>query len=150
MCRIRSLTGMPVICRRQKIGHLVQADLSDDLKRMEGIWVDSGLKGTRYIPAEQLGMIGRMAVIADSRGLRRRCSPKPLLHRAISTDGSRIGAIVGAEVDELSFLVDFLELSRGIWDDLAFGRIPVDRFSVQQGSVIVSASTEANRKEDQP
>ena len=54
MRKIRNLIGMPVICRRQKIGRLVQAELSPDLTRLEGIWVDSGLKGTRYIPAEHV------------------------------------------------------------------------------------------------
>ena len=96
MRKLRNLIGMPVILHRQKIGRLIQADLSDDLKRMEGIWVDSGLKGTRYIPSEHLGMIGEMAVLTDSRGTRRRARAQSLLRRAVSTDGSRLGAIVGA------------------------------------------------------
>lgn len=141
MRKIRNLIGMPVICRRQKIGRLVQADLSRDLKRMEGIWVDCGLRGTRYIVSEQLSMIGEMAVMADDRGKRRRCSARAIFYRAISTDGSRIGAITGAEVDEMSFLVGALELSRGFWDDLYLGRSRVMAYNVQNAQVIISDST---------
>ena len=144
MRKIRNLIGMPVILHRQKIGRLIQADLSDDLKRMEGIWVDGGLKGTRYIPAEQLSMIGERAIMADHRGKRVKCTPKPLLYRAISTDGNRLGAIVGAEVDELSFLVQALELTCGFWDDLVDGRRRVEDYNAVPGGseVIVLDSTQ--------
>lgn len=150
MRKIRNLAGMPVICCRRRIGRLVQAELSEDLKRLEGIWVDGGLKGTRYIPAEHLSVIGERSVIADVRGQRKRCTGKPLFYRALSTDGSRIGAIVGAEVDEISFLVHALELTRGFWDDLFLGRSRVEAYSLHDGSVIVQDSTQDSEREDEP
>ena len=151
MRKIRNLIGMPVICHRQKVGRLVQAELSPDLRRMEGIWVDSGLKGTRYIPAEQLSMIGERAVMADSRGRRRRCSSTSMLHRAVSTDGNRLGAIVGAEGDEISFQVRSLELTRGFWDDLYAGRSRVENYNAESGGaeVIVMDSTQDSEKEEE-
>ena len=150
MRKIRNLIGMPVICTRRKIGRLVQADLSADLRRLEGIWVDGGLKGSRYIPTEHLSMIGERAVISDVRGQRKKCTGRPLLYRAVSTDGSRIGAIVGAEVDEISFQVRALELTRGFWDDLYLGRSRVESFNTQEGSVIVLDSTQDFEREDEP
>ena len=129
MRKIRNLIGMPVICRRQKIGRLVQAELSPDLKQLEGIWVDRGLRGTRYIPAEHVGTIGQVAILADNRGKRRRCNSSGLLFRAVTTDGLRIGAVVGAEIDELSFLVGALEVTLGLWDDLYAGRLRVERYT---------------------
>ena len=152
MRKIRNLIGMPVICRRQKIGRLVQAELSPDLKRLEGIWVDSGLKGTRYIPAEHVGTIGQVAVLADNRGKRRRCSTSPLLYRAVTTDGLRIGAVVGAEIDELSFLVGALEVTLGLWDDLYAGRLRVARYTADPArrEVIVVDSAQDEEKEDGP
>ena len=149
MRKIRSLIGMPVICRRQRIGRLVQADLSDDLKRLEGIWVDAGLKGTRYISSDRLSMIGERAVMADDRGIRRRCTAAPLLRRTVSTSGRRIGAIVGAEVDELSFLVCALELTHGVWDDLKTGRSRVLNFSVQKHEIIIPDSTQESAEEEE-
>ena len=149
MRKVRSLIGMPVICSRRRIGRLVQADLSEDLKQLEGIWVDCGLKGTRYIPSEHLSMIGERAVLADVRGQRRKCSARPLFYRAISTDGSRIGAIVGAEIDEISFLVRALELTRGFWDDLYLGRSRVEAYSLHGKEIIVQDSIQDFEREDE-
>lgn len=149
MRKIRNLTGMPVICSRRKIGRLVQADLSPDLKRLQGIWVDCGLRGTRYIPSEQLSMIGEKSVMADSCGQRRRCCTRTMLYRAVSTDGGRLGAVVGAEVDEISFLVCALELSRGLWDDLFPGRLRSEGFSVQGPVVIIMDSAKQHEREDE-
>lgn len=152
MRKVRNLIGMPVVCNRQRIGRLVQADLSPDLKRLEGIWVDSGLRGTRYISADHVCMIGQVAVIADGRGKRRRCSTSPLLYRAVSTSGGRIGAVVGAEIDEVSFLVGALEVTLGLWDDLYAGRLRVEGYTVNQerGEVIVVDSMQDDEKEDDP
>ena len=151
MRKLRNLAGMPVICHRKKIGRLVQAELSPDYTRMEGIWVDCGLKGTRYIPVEQLSMIGERAVLSDSRGRRRRCNVHSMLRRAVSTDGARLGAIVGAEVDELSFLVCSLELTRGFWDDMRAGRSRVEHFNAQKdgAEIIVLDSTQEEEKEEE-
>lgn len=152
MRKIRNLTGMPVLCHRQKLGRLAQAQLSPDLKRLEGVWVDGGLRGARYIPAEQLGMIGEAVVIADAPGRRARLKPEVLSRRAVSTGGERLGAIVGAEVDEISFLVGALELSRGLWDDLRAGRTRVERYcaDAESGAVIVlDSARERDEKEDE-
>mgnify|MGYP004533708327 CR=1 FL=1 len=76
---------------------------------------------------------------------------KKLLYRAISTDGRRIGAITGAEIDEISFLVTALELARGLWDDLISGRDRVTDYSVSPDAleVIVIDSTKTDDKEDE-
>ena len=153
MRKLRNLSGMPVLCQRQKIGRLVQAELSEDLARLDGIWVDGGLRGTRYIPAEQLGMIGEVAVLSDGRGVRRRCDARPLFLRAVNAAGERMGAIVGAELDEMSFQVRALELTRGFWDDLSTGRARIERYSVQpeQSVVIVlDAAQETDSEEEGP
>ena len=122
MCRsvktIRSLIGMPVVCQNRKIGRTVQAELEDDLTRLRGIWVSAGFRGGRWIPAESLQMLGSVAVLSDGPGQRRRMRFAPLFRRATATDGTRLGAITGAEIDEISFAVTALELSQGFWDDL--------------------------------
>lgn len=150
MRRICSLIGMPVVCRRRKIGRLVYASLSPDLKQLDGIWVDCGLRGTRYISAEHLSMIGEMAVLSDNAGIRRRYSAAPLFFRAVSTDGSRIGAVTGAEIDEISFLVQALEISRGVWDDFYTGRVRSEAYTVkfEHGETIVVNSAQECNKED--
>ena len=159
MRTVRAMIGMPVICGHRRLGRLLQADLAADLKQLDGIWVSGAVLGTRYIPAERLEMIGEVAVMADGPGARRRLSVRPLFRRAVSTDGRRLGAITGAEIDELSFAVTALELSAGLWDDLFNRRSRVLRYTVNRatGEVIVDpagqdkeADTYAGRHDERP
>lgn len=139
MRSVRGLVGMPVVCEGKRFGRVLRADLAADLRRMDGVWVGAGLRGARYIPAERLQMLGKVAVHADCPGQRRRMQPAALPMRAVSTDGRRLGAVTGADVDELSFQVQALELSAGVWDDLATGRSRVTRYTVDadRGEVVI-------------
>ena len=139
MKRLSALTGLLVICRGRRIGRLLRADLNDGMDRLRGIWVGAGLRGTRFIPAEDLELLGQSAVMSDTWGERRRMDAVPLFHRAVSTDGVRLGAITGAQIDELSFRVTALELSRGLWDDLFDCRLPIRRYTANRlsGEVII-------------
>ena len=139
MRKLRALIGMPVVCRNRRIGRLIQPELDAGLTRLKGIWVGTGLRGTRYIPAESLAMLGQIAILADDAGARGHSAPAPLFQRAVSTDGQRLGAITGAEIDELSFNVTSLELSCGLWDDLLYKRRRVERYSASRetGEVVI-------------
>ena len=130
---------MPVVCRSKRLGRLIQAELEDDLSHLKGIWVGAGLRGARWIPAESLELLGRVAILTDGCGVRRRTHFSPLLRRATATDGTRLGAVTGAEIDELSFAVTALELSRGFWDDLMTRRRRVERFTVNRetGEILI-------------
>ena len=72
MRKLRSLTGMSVICGSHRIGRVLRAELTGDLKQLSGIWVGAGLLGTRFIPADRLQLLGRAAILADDRGRRER------------------------------------------------------------------------------
>ena len=145
MKRLNGLMGMPVVCRSRRIGRALRGELSDDLTRLKGIWVGAGLRGTRYIPSEALQMLGDVAILTDSLGTRWRMHCTPLMRRAVSTDGTRLGAVTGAEIDELSFAVTALELSRGLWDDLAHSRLYVTAYTAnrENGEVIVDLTETA-------
>ena len=146
MRRLRALTGMPVVLGGRRVGRVILGELSEDLTRLDGVWISAGLKGARYIPSESLEMLGRVAVVTDGIGQRRRMTAKPLLIRAVSTDGRRLGAITGAEIDEISFAVNALELSAGVWDDLAHGRRRVTRYTVNRESGEVVIDTAGNEE----
>ena len=148
MRKLRALIGMPVVCRNRRIGRLLNAELDDALTRLTGIWVGAGIRGTRFISAESLEILGRVAILADDAGARRRMTAVPIFHRAISTDGQRLGAITGAEIDELSFNVTSLELSMGLWDDLLLKRQRVERYSVNPASGEVIIDFDPVAKED--
>ena len=139
MHRLQALTGMPVVCGSHRIGYALRAELDGELRQLDGIWVVSGLRGARYIPAESLELLGRVAVLAEDAGHRGRMSGMRLPMRAVSTDGRRLGAVTGAQIDEVSFAVISLELSTGLWNDLLWGRRRLTRYAVNldRGEVIV-------------
>ena len=58
MRKLRALIGLPVVVNNHRIGRVVQAELSTDLTQLLGVWIDAGLLGTRFIPADSLGMLG--------------------------------------------------------------------------------------------
>lgn len=122
---MRSLRGMSVVVDARPVGRVLQVCLSTDLKRMDGIWIDAGVKGVRFIDAERVSVIGSRAIIADERGERVRIKPNPLFLRAVSTAGRRLGAVVGAEIDEVSLTVVNLILSLGYLEDLTRGELRV-------------------------
>ena len=144
MRKTSAMIGMPGVCRSKKIGRMIQADISGDLKRLMGIWIDAGFMGTRYIAAEDLEMLGSHTIISDSRGRRKRLTSSPMFHRAVSTDGQRLGAVTGAEIDDISLCVEALELSTGITDDLYLGRRRISSFTVNRETkeVVIDATGE--------
>ena len=139
MKTIRSMIGMPVVCNNRRVGRMVRAELENNLTRLKGIWVSAGFRGARWLPVESLQLIGRVAILSDSPGTRRRMRFAPLFRRATGTDGARLGAITGAEIDEMSFAVTALELSRGFWDDLMTRRLRVHHFTANRetGEIII-------------
>jgi uncharacterized protein YrrD len=139
---LRSLTGLPVVLSGRKLGRVAQASVSEDLRHMEGIWVDAGLSGTRYVPSEAIQVLGEVSVTVDSPGRRARMRERALFRRAVTTDGARLGAVVGATVDDMSFQIQSLIVSTGFFDDLFRGRLKVRRFqaSLEQNEVIVDAT----------
>ena len=144
MRKLRGLVGMPVVCEGRRLGRVLRAELSEDMTRLDGLWVGAGLRGTRFIPSEGLEMLGSVAVLTDCTGARGRMPASRLPMRAVSTDGLRLGAITGAEVDELSFRVASLELSAGVWDDLLRPRVRVTRYTVNRdrGEVVIDTAND--------
>lgn len=154
---LRQLIGLPVIFEGKKLGRVVQAAVSENLQRMRGLWVDTGVFGTRYIPSENIEVIGDVSVVVDAPGKRKRMRERPIFLRAVSTDGERLGAIVGGYVDELSFLIVALELSSGYPDDFMRGRRKIREFCAdrRRGEVVVprdgkEGQTDAHRNDAGP
>ena len=147
MSNLRGLIGMPVVCGAQRVGHVAQAELDEDLRTLRGLWVSAGARGTRFIPAERVGLLGETAVLADDCGRRGRLKAAPLFLRAVSTDGRRLGAVTDAELDPLTLGVTALELSAGVWDDLRRPRRRVTRYKADAHAREVVIDPETDEKE---
>lgn len=138
---LRSLNGLPVILSGKRIGRVAQAAVSDDLKHMEGIWVDAGLSGARFIGAEAIQVLGKVSVTVDSPGKRQKMHQRPLFRRVVTTSGTRLGAVVGASVDEVSFQIASLQITTGFFDDLFSGRLDIRHFTANPDTGEVIADT---------
>lgn len=147
---LSSLTGMPVLVNDKRIGRVTGAKLSDDYRRLDGVLVDTGLTGTRFVSSESISLVGSVAIHADQKGERGVKKKTELPIRAVTTGGERIGAIVGAEIDELSFAVTGLTLSMGYWDDIISGRRVITRFKydADAGEIVVDIDDGRYEHED--
>jgi uncharacterized protein YrrD len=120
---------MSIVCNGKQAGRVVMCKLSQDMRRLDGIWIDAGLRGVRLIDAERICVIGERAIIVDGMGERVRMKPETLFARAISTTGKRLGAIVDVELDELSLCLRAVILSRGMIEDFTRGEVRYEDFS---------------------
>ena len=147
---LQSLHGLPVVCAGKRVGRVAQAALSDDLRRMDGLWVDAGLGGARFVPAEEIEVLGDVSVTVDAPGKREALKKTPLFRRVVTTDGARLGAVVGAKVDCATFQVTSLTVSTGYWDDLLHGRLDVRHFAAtEDGEVVADLQTRAEENDAQ-
>ena len=136
---------MPVVCAGKKLGRISCVLPDSRLESVSGVFLHCGLAGSRFIGCAELDMIGDVAVLAHSAGIRRPTPERPFLRRAYSPDGRRIGAITDAVIDEETLRIEALEFSRGYLDDLTGGRLHIRQFRVRQnGDVIVESSEGGN------
>jgi uncharacterized protein YrrD len=119
---------MKLVVNSKDAGRVVQGVLSEDLKRLEGIWADAGFMGLRFIEAERICVIGDRSVIAEYKGTRLRIKPQRLFIRAVSPDGRRLGAVTDAMIDRTTLMVKGLMLTRGYFEYLAGGSKAVFNF----------------------
>lgn len=117
----------------------------DQLRSVSGLFLHCGMTGSRFIECAQLDLIGETAVLANASGKRMPLNRQPLLRRAISADGQRIGAITDAVIDERTFAIRALELSRGYLDDLTGGRECIRQFTVQKNGDVVVGQSEGGK-----
>ena len=138
MKNARTLIGLPVILESRELGH-VSAILPDDsLRAIRGIYFSRGITGSRFIDAGELDLIGDVAVLVHGTGKKSQLPAAFTPRRALSPDGSRLGAITDAVIDENTLSIPLLELSRGYFDDLTRGRSRIGTFSVlKNGDVVI-------------
>ncbi len=137
MKHLGAIGGMPVVCGGTRVGRVLSAQLTPDLRRLGGLHVDLGMKGRRFLPADRVRVLGDVAVVAEGGFEKGPLSCARLPARALSPAGARLGCITGAWLDEATGEVQALELSAGYWEDLFSGRIPVRFYRVRRGGEIV-------------
>lgn len=141
---------MPVILEGKRIGRAIDVALCEDLRKMTGVYINCGLRGSRFIPAGQVKLLGEVAILLSGAGKRSGADRGvKLLRRAFSIDGRPLGAITSALLDEQTGQVRALELSKGYLDDLIYGRQWVRQYTVnrESGEVLLGAAAEMEGRE---
>lgn len=147
MIWLKNLRGLKVICDTKCIGRVLQGCVSDSFTALDGIWVDSAFRGVRFICAEHICVLGKDSVITDSKGERLRMKPRSILIRAVSTDGMRIGAVTDTAIDEHSFAVKKLALTKSWLESLAGKIIYTASFKYDPASSRIILLSENQKKE---
>lgn len=128
------LDGMPVVHAGERVGRVLSVHLTPDMRAMETLAIDCGLRGRRFVPARNVQMLGDVAVLVDALPSRVHAPCPSFPRRAVSPEGAHIGCITGAWLEETTRDVDSLELSQSMPEDLLCGRSRVHNFLVRRDS----------------
>lgn len=140
----KSLIGMPVIMDGRQIGRALDIGMDQTFKEVTGLYIDCGFRGSRFVPAKEIELIGDVVIFVRSLGKRSRVDGANQMRRALSSDGMRIGAICGALIGS-DMNIEALELSRGYIDDLIGGRQFVRQYTAGQNGreVVINEGNDA-------
>lgn len=149
MTGLKKMIGLPVIMNGKPAGCVARGVLSDDGRSLRGLVIRGGLRGSRWLPREQITLIGQVSVIASGKPGRMPRDAGYHLFRVSDPEGTRLGVVTDALLHEETLRVSALEISSGPVDDLIAGRWYATAFHVQPrdgtGHVTVSCPREEVR-----
>lgn len=125
------MIGLPVIINGENAGNVLRGVLTCDGKNLRGIIMRGGIKGARWLPREQISLVGQLSVIADGKPRRLPKDSDYRLFRVSDGEGARLGIVTDALLHEDTLRVAALEISTGPLDDLFDGRWFATHYSVR-------------------
>ena len=129
---LNRLVGLTVVVGEKQDGHVLRGVLSRDGRRLRGLVVRGGLRGTRWLSGEDISVLGDVSVIARSKPGRCPKDSAFRLFRVTDTLGARLGVVTDALIDEKTLNVVALQVSSGPIDDLISGRWYATSFSITE------------------
>lgn len=133
MTGLKRMIGLPVVVDGHNAGCVMRGVLTEDGRSLRGIVMRGGLRGARWLPREQISLVGKISVIASGKPKRIPKSADYRLFRVTDSNGERLGIVTDALLNEETLRVAALEISAGPVDDLTVGRWYATAFSVQPG-----------------
>lgn len=147
---LKKMIGLPVIIQGETAGSVLRGVLSQDGRSLRGIVIRGGLRGARWLPREQISLVGQLSVIAEGKPRRLPKDADYRLFRVSDAEGTRLGIVTDALLHEDTLRVAGLEISGGPLDDLLDGRWFATSFSVRPagdtGHVTIPAAQEEVKK----
>lgn len=125
------MMGLPIILDGKAAGSVVRGVLAMDGRSLRGIVMRGGLRGTKWLPREQITLVGNLSVIAHGKPRRLPRDAGYRLFRVTNAEGARLGIVTDALLKEDTLRVAALEISAGPLDDLITGRWFATAFTVQ-------------------
>ena len=125
------MTGLPVILNGRSIGSVMRGVLTEDGRGLRGVVVRGGLRGAKWVPREQIALVGKISVIASGKAYRVPRDAGYRLFRVSDGEGMRLGVVTDALLNEETLRVTALEISDGPLDDLIEGRWYATAYHVQ-------------------
>lgn len=131
MTGLKKMIGLPVVVNGKTAGSVLRGVLSEDGRSLRGLVVRGGLRGDRWLPREKIGLVGRVSVIANGKTERLPHCAGYRLFRVSDPEGTRLGVVTDALMNEETLRVTALEISSGPVDDLISGRWYATAFHVR-------------------
>jgi len=128
---LKKMIGLPIIIDGKNSGNVLRGVLSSDGRSLRGIVMRGGLKSARWLPREQISLVGQFSVIAGGKPRRLPRDSDYRLFRVSDPEGARLGIVTDALLHEETLRVAALEISAGPLDDLFDGRWFATSFSVR-------------------
>ena len=122
MTGLKRMIGLPVILNGRPAGSVLRGVLTEDGRGLRGIVLRGALRGARWLPREQIRLVGRVSVIAQGKARRGPREADYRLFRVTNPEGARLGVVTDALLQEETLRVSALEISGGPLDDLLDGR----------------------------
>ena len=110
-----------------------QATLTTDGRTLRGVTVRHGIGAARWVAADDVAILGQVAVIIVRKPEKRPCDVDFRLGTVWDTAGLPIGRVTDAYLCRATRCVQALEVSLGPLETLRLGRFVARDFSVMQG-----------------
>ena len=150
MTGLKKMIGLPVIMNGKPAGSVLRGVLNEDGRSLRGMVIRGGLRGSRWLPREQIELVGRVSVIARGKPERLPRDAGYHLFRVSDPAGTRLGIVTDALLNEETLRVSALEISGGPVDDLITGRWYATSFYVQPLGNIGHVTVTCPREEVKP
>ena len=147
MTGLKKMIGLPVVINGKQRGSVLRGVVSEDGKTVRGLVIRGGLRGTRWLPREQIVLVGKVSVIARGKAGRVPKYAGYHLFRVTDPEGTRVGIVTDALFNEETLRVSALEISGGPLDDLIDGRWYATAYHVQPMGDVGHVTVPALREE---
>ena len=159
LIRLSSVQGLPVIFGSTSLGKVEETALTGDGRALLGLKVRKGLGSARWIPREDILVLGEVSVIVRRKPLHLPQNAGLSLSGVKDSAGLNLGRVTDVLLHRHSLQVAALEISLGLMEEFTFGRMLARHFTVpaapdEPGQVLIPCGAvlekppQPHRKED--